>query len=86
MNETQRTLREEKELWEGLLNHPKWQELASYAAAQQQARTVNVMNGLDSIREEDKQRGEVLGIGLFMHYPKLALEEIEVELDNLSQE
>lgn len=78
-------LREERDSWQSLLSHPMWKVLAEYAEAQKTARIALLLNGTDNVREEDKLRGEVLGIGLFFQYPQTMLEDINVELDNLKQ-
>lgn len=80
------TPREEYELWMGLLNHPMWQRLEAYAEEQKTARMVNLLQGMDSLRLEDRERGEILGIGLFIQYPRTIAEALEVELDNISKE
>lgn len=78
-------LREERDSWQSLLSHPMWKVLAEYAEAQKTSRIALLLNGTDNIREEDKLRGEVLGIGLFFQYPQTMVEAINVELDNLKQ-
>lgn len=76
------TVREEIEQWNSLIKHPKWQELKRIGEEQKAHRLTALMNGLDSVREEDKQRGEYLGIGLILSVPENAVEALSVELDN----
>lgn len=79
-------IREELDAWRSLLSHPKWKELCEYAESQRAIRVASVLNGMDNIREEDKQRGEVLGIMLFVEFPKTIVETLEVELDSNKEE
>ena len=78
-------VREEIEGWRGLMMHPKWKELQRIGEEQRALRLAGIIGGLDSVREEDKQRGEYLGIGLILSVPENAVEALEVELDNLKE-
>lgn len=79
-------LQEQKELWGGLLSHPAWKQLCEWAEEQKAHRIARILSGDDSQREEDRNRGEVFGIGLFVEYPRTILEAIQVELDSHSKE
>ena len=79
-------LRDERDEWQSLLQHPKWTLLKQYADEQIAARTARVLGGDDPQREEDKMRGEIFGIGLFMRYPETLVETLTVELDNQAEE
>lgn len=79
-------LREERELWKGLQDHPKWKQLCEWAEEQKAYRVAAVLSGEQDIRREDILRGEVFGISLFIEYPRSILESLEVELDNQAKE
>lgn len=78
--------REEYDLWQQLVAHPKWKELCEIAEHQRAARHANIIAGMDNLREEDKQRGEWLGIGLVLSVPATVIETLKVDLDNENQE
>ncbi len=79
-------LREERELWKGLQDHPKWKQLCEWAEEQKAHRVAAVLSGEQDARREDIFRGEVFGISLFIEYPRSILESLEVELDNQAKE
>lgn len=79
-------LREERDLWQGLLDHPKWKQLTEWAEEQKAHRVAMVLSGEQEPRREDIFRGEVFGISLFIEYPRSILESLEVELDNQAKE
>lgn len=78
--------RSELEEWQSLVNHPKWKELKDIAEQQKAIRVAAVLGGLDNIREEDKQRGECMGISLVLDSPYIIIEGLQVEVDNLNKE
>ena len=80
------TLREELDEWEGLLKHPRWQELCAWAQEQTAFRTARVLSGEQEQRVEDRERGEIFGINLFIEYPQVLVETLRVELDNQQKE
>lgn len=80
------SLREDLDGWMDLVAHPKWKELCEIAEDQRAPRQANILNGLSDLREEDKQRGEWLGIGLIIATPTTIIEELQSELDNLNKE
>jgi hypothetical protein len=80
------SVREEYDQWVSLVNHPKWKELKEIAEQQKAVRIASVLNGMDNTREEDKQRGEVLGIALVLESPDAIIKTLEVELDTKTEE
>lgn len=80
------TKQEELDLWQQFVAHPKWKELCEISEQQRAVRQVNVLNGLADLREEDKQRGEWLGIGLVLSVPATIIETLKVELDKPNEE
>ena len=79
-------LRDECELWAGLLSHPKWKQLEEWAEEQKAHRIAAVLSGEQETRKEDIMRGEVFGIALFIEYPRTILESLQVDLDNQAKE
>ena len=79
-------LREECELWAGLLSHPKWKPLEEWAEEQKAHRIAAILSGEQETRKEDIVRGEVFGIALFIEYPRTILESLQVDLDNQAKE
>lgn len=74
--------REELDEWGGLLNHPKWKQLCEWAEEQTAHRTAFVLGGEGDPREEDRMRGEIMGIQLFIEYPKTIVDGLHAQLDN----
>lgn len=79
-------VKEELDSWRSLVGHPKWKELVRIGEEQKAARLSGLLNGLDNIREEDKIRGEYLGIGLILCVPETQVATLSVELDNMQTE
>lgn len=80
------TAKEELDMWRSLLAHPGWHELERIADEQRAVRLATIINGVTDLREEDKQRGEYLGIGLLTSVPQAQIDALSVELDNMKQE
>lgn len=80
------TSKEELDLWRQLANHPKFKQLCEWADEQSSVRIARILHGGDDLREEDKLRGEVLGIKLFVEYPKVIIESLEAETVSLDNE
>lgn len=80
------SIREELDSWRSLAGHPKWKELVRIGEEQKAARLASLLGGVDNIREEDKMRGEYLGIGLLLCVPETQIATLSVELDNLQTE
>lgn len=76
------TPREELEMWQYFINQPAWKQIKQWVQEQTAARTAVLIQGGDSTREEDKLRGEILGMNLFMQYPETLVETLQVELDS----
>lgn len=85
MSEEEFSTREELELWNGLLNHVMWKQLEDWAKIQTTNATAQLLRGCDQLRDEDQLRGLIEGVNLFISYPKLMVEQMQVSLDNLSK-
>lgn len=79
-------VREDLDGWRSLVAHPKWKELVRISEEQRSARLVQIINGMDNLREENIQRGEYLGIGLILSVPQVQIDGLQVELDSLNSE
>lgn len=79
------SVRDDLDGWLSLLGHPKWKELEQFAESQKAVRTVQLINSVSDLREEDKMRGEYLGIGLFMQYPSSMVELLRAELEKTDE-
>lgn len=80
------TNQDEYDMWNSLLVHPAWQRLVDYVEEQKALRFVAILKGVHDLREEDKLRGEYLGLELFVKVPITMVETLKVELDKLNKE